>query len=140
MQQDHSTSESPNSIDSVVADSWISVDNQLPNDGDYVLIYAGNYPQSQKYDIVRFEKGISLEEREKMKNGELPFEMQNCVHYDGSWHKPIYTKSERWKVFTSSDEHGNNQKPYSWSNPPMKYFGQDVTHWMPLPSIPSACR
>ncbi len=140
MQTVETTASSPNSTNAVLAAGWISVDNQLPNDGDYVLIYAGNYRQSQKYDIVRFEKGISLEEREKMKSGELPFEMQSGVHYDGSWDKPIYTKSERWKVITSSDEHGNNQKPYSWSNPPMRYFGQDVTHWMPLPSVPSACR
>jgi len=115
---------------------WISVDDKLPKDMEVVIIYAGNYQQSQKYDIARFEKGISLEEREKMKNGELTFEMKSGVHYNGSLDKPIYTEQERWLVFLSSDEHGNNQKPYSWSSLPMRYFGQDVTHWMPLPSVP----
>lgn len=42
-----------------VKTGWISVEDQLPNDGEYVMVYAGNYHQSRKYDVVRFEKGSS---------------------------------------------------------------------------------
>jgi len=43
---------------------WISVEDMLPNNGDHVLIYAGRYIQNFKYDVVRFEKGISIKERD----------------------------------------------------------------------------
>lgn len=116
--------------------NWISVQDKLPANGDYVLIYAGNYIQKQKYDVVRFETGISLEDREKMKNGEMPSEPISGVILAGDFDKPIYSLTPRWNSYTSSDEQGNNKKPYSWSSPPMRYCGQDVTHWMPLPEIP----
>lgn len=33
---------------------------------------------------------------------------------------------------------GNNKTTYVWDAPcgPMSWFGQDVTHWMPLPDPP----
>ena len=36
------------------------------------------------------------------------------------------------------DEYGNNKKPYNWHCPHshMVWFGQYVTHWMPLPEPP----
>jgi hypothetical protein len=109
---------------------WISVEDKLPKPDQMVLIYAGNYRQSQKYDVVKFEKGISQEERQQMKDGLLADEGVN-VYSNG--HQVV---AKRSSMFTASDEEGNNTKPYSWSNLPMRYFGQDVTHWMPLPSPP----
>lgn len=117
-------------------DDWISVEKKLPDEDQFVLIYAGNYVQDQKYAVARFEKGISQKEREDMKNGVLDFEMVNGISYNGDDPKPIYSSAERWKVYTSSDEHGNNHKPYSWADLPMRYFGQYVTHWQNLPDIP----
>lgn len=31
---------------------------------------------------------------------------------------------------------GNNQRPFEWSDGPMRHFFQDVTHWMPIPEAP----
>jgi hypothetical protein len=109
---------------------WISVEDKLPENGEMVFVYLGNYRQSQKYDVVKFEKGISQEERQQMKDGLLADEGVN-VYSNG--HQVV---AKRSSMFTASDEEGNNTKPYSWSNLPMRYFGQDVTHWMPLPSPP----
>ena len=86
--------------------NWISVNDRLPNDGDEVLIYTG-----YKYDIVSFNKGISLNEREK-------------------------DSSHRSKLIKPEDEYGNNKRPYNWTNSPVQYFGQEITHWMPLPESP----
>jgi len=109
---------------------WISVEDMLPNNGDHVLIYAGRYIQNFKYDVVRFEKGISIKERELMKAGDIPDELIE-TYGQGNYHK-----SKRSSLYGSYDEHGNNTKPYCWVNSPMTYFGQDVTHWMPLPEKP----
>ena len=46
---------------------------------------------------------------------------------------------ERGITFTESDEHANNEKPYNWKvDGPGSYFGQHVTHWMPIPDSPDA--
>ena len=39
-------------------------------------------------------------------------------------------------TFVRSRIDGNNKKPYEWVNSPRKYFGQDISHWMILPSPP----
>ena len=109
---------------------WISVEDKLPENGETILIYAGNYRQGRKYDVARFEKGISQEERQQMKNELLVDEGVN-VYSNG--HQVV---AKRSSIFTASDEEGNNRKPYSWTNPPMRYFGQDVTHWAHLLSPP----
>lgn len=40
--------------------------------------------------------------------------------------------------FVADANGGNNQKPYAWEEGPMKHFGQNVTHWMPIPEPPGA--
>lgn len=114
---------------------WISVEDKLPNDGEQVIVYLGNYGQPNKFDIVKFNKGISLEERGRMESGELPIKTTMLVNFRNG--VPKYTEYPRYDVYGSEDEHGNNKKPYCWSNPPMNYFGQYVTHWMPLPKEPN---
>lgn len=110
--------------------NWIKVEDRLPENGQVVLIYAGNYSQSQKLDIAKFNKGISIKEREQMKAGVLEYETNEYVHYDGHVNKPIYENIERWKIESGCDEGvGNNEVSYNWTNPPMQYFGQLVTHW-----------
>ena len=103
-------------ISQSLSDWWISCDEQLPENNQKVIIYS---PKSQmpKINICRFEKGISAKEREELK----------------------LTGDERWRTFSGADEHANNRKPYKWDvQGPGHYFGQDVTHWMPIPDSPDS--
>lgn len=49
--------------------------------------------------------------------------------------KAVYRSS----LYYGADEHGNNRKPYCWiaNGGPMTWFGQEVSHWMPLPERPN---
>ena len=49
---------------------WISVNDQLPENGQRVLICYNYYLHYFKVQIATFEKGISLEEREKMQKAQ----------------------------------------------------------------------
>ena len=103
-------------ISQSLSDWWISCDEQLPENRQLVIIYA---PKSQmsKINICRFERGISAKEREELK----------------------LSGDERWRAYSGSDEHANNRKPYKWDvQGPGSYFGQDVTHWMPIPDSPDS--
>ena len=89
---------------------WISVDERLPNDGDIVLVCWDNlhFLERYKVSVMEFEKGKSADEID-------------------------------WSVGVRfEDEDGNNRRPYAWSDPwgPNRLFGQEVTHWMPLPELP----
>jgi len=103
-------------ISQSLSDWWISCDEQLPENEQLVIIYA---PKSQMYKIntCRFDKGISAKEREELR----------------------LAGDERWRIFNGADEHTNNRKPYRWKvQGPGSYFGQDVTHWMPIPDFPDS--
>lgn len=67
-----------------------------------------------------------------MKNGELPDPEEFCLVAD-----KIITlrRSQRYR---SGDVWGNNLVPYYWKadGGPMEWFGQNITHWMPLPEPP----
>lgn len=106
---------------------WISVEERLPEENVYVLIAVGNSIQ-----VARIIKGISEEEREKMKNGELPDPEELCFAAD----KIITLR--RSQLYRSGDVWGNNLVPYYWkaNGGPMEWFGQNTTHWMPLPEPP----
>jgi len=99
-----------------ISDWWVSVDDYLPMEGQHVIVYLGNYNQSDnKISICTFRKGISKKERELLKE----------------------TDPERYRTYSDADEHNNNWKPYRWKcRGPGSYFGQDVTHWMPEPQKP----
>lgn len=103
---------------------WIPVTEALPIDGSLVIAcspYGG-------ITIVNFRKGISQEDRTKMKNGEIddPSEETWCLS-EG------YSKSKRSDLFKEEDEWGNNQKAYAWGYGPYHYSGQSFVAWMPLP-------
>ena len=100
---------------------WIPVTELLPEENHYVLIWCGSI------QVAEIIKGITEEERAKMKRGELP------DPEIGGW-KGI----KRSSVYTSADVHGNNKVPYRWkaNGGPMEWFGQKVTHWKPLPAPP----
>jgi hypothetical protein len=74
--------------------TWISCDEQLPNENEFVLgreIRANGGPG---YEIVRLIK-------------------------------------------TEHTSSTNNSKDYEWKTfGPKQFFGQEITHWMPLPALP----
>ena len=107
---------------------WISVNERLPEENDCVLILMGSL-----IEIARIEKGISEEERRKMKSGELPDKEEFGYIPD----RPIFTV-KRSDSIKPADQWGNNLVPYKWyaRSGPMQWFGQYVSHWMELPELP----
>lgn len=100
----------------------------LPEENEYVLIWCIG-----KIQVARIEKGISEEERAKMKRGELPDpEIMGWTLADG------WRVSKRSNCYFGCDVQGNNKVPYCWkaNGGPMHWLGQNVTHWMPLPEAP----
>lgn len=97
-----------------LSDWWISVDDALPKENDYVLIYTTARNRNGKVEVAYITFGISKSERKKLKE----------------------SNPERYKTYTSSDEDGNNHKPYIWHSGPSTYFGQEVLYWMPAPAKP----
>ena len=111
----------------VTVQEWIPVTERLPEDGEAVLIWSGGC------HVATFEKGITEEERRQMKNGELPDPEET-----GWTLSTGYFTTKRSGTYTRADVFGNNKVPYCWNgvNSPMNWFGQDVTHWMPMPQPP----
>jgi hypothetical protein len=110
-------------ISQSLSDWWISCDEQLPENRQLVIIYAPKAHMS-KINICRFERGISAKEREELRlSGD-----ENLV--------------ARGRAYSGADEHANNRKPYKWDVQGKRvhgsYFGQDVTHWMPIPDSPDS--
>jgi len=99
---------------------WIPVSERLPENRTYVFgrhnltnWYDTDHQDGLQFIVVKFVKGISLEERENM---------EDC---------------ERRRTFTAGDEWSNNLVPYEWKTfGATTFFGQEITHWMPLPDAP----
>ena len=104
---------------------WISTKDALPKDGKLVLIFDGGF------DIAVLRKGISMQERIKMKNGEL----EDKTEY-GYFANKDFRTMKRSEVIKPQDEYWNNLKPYCWEivNANATKFGQDVDYWTPLVS------
>ena len=107
---------------------WIRVEERLPNDQEWVQVYDGN----RRYKILRFEKGIDEDTREKMRTGEIPDpETTGWTKTDG------FFMIKRSKQFKAADVFGNNMVPYCWRT---EYgdtiFGQNITWWRNLPEPP----
>ena len=107
---------------------WIDANERLPEEGRDVLICVMG---GSDMDVARISLGISKEQRKKMHSGEI----DNPEIPTGA---PFYISTKRSLIVTASDEHGNNLVPYRFraSTGAMEYFGQEVTHWMPLPEPP----
>lgn len=106
--------------------NWISVKDQLPQDGRLVLVWCGTF------EIAKFERGITEETRKAMKRGEIddPIEEVYLPHTG-------YARIRRSSVFRSSDVAFNNLLPYCWwVSGGNALEGQDVTHWAELPNAP----
>ena len=107
---------------------WISVKDELPKDGQEVLIWNNGY------EIARFTRGITEEEREKMKNGELPNPKSQYWSATSGWEE-----IERSNMHSSGDVWGNNLVPYCWEVHGGAVFihGQNIKYWMPTPEPPN---
>lgn len=110
------------------SNEWISVSDKLPEEKEYVLIAMHDV-----IEVARIEKGISQEERRKMKSGEIP-DAEEFGYEPG---KPPFVV-KRSDAIKAADQEGNNLVPYIWRarSGPMDWFGQYVTHWMPLAKPP----
>lgn len=106
---------------------WISVEDRLPDEDEIVLVWDG------KLAIARIRKGITEEQREKMRNGELPNNKEFCWSRTDGYHQ-----IERSEIINQCDVWGNNLVPYCWEvyGGLSIMFGQDVYYWMPLPTPP----
>ena len=111
----------------VTVQEWISVKDRLPEENEYVMIWCG------ECQIARIEKGISEEQRKAMKRGGLDDPCETGWTLSSG-----YFKLKRSKSYKACDEQGNNRVPYCWyaNGGPMKWFGQEVTHWAYLPQPP----
>lgn len=107
----------------------ISTKELLPPNNTYVLAFFPESPwgdrdaanNEHKWVVVKFIQGISEKERTDMEAGIIT--------------NPNYNGGKRSKFYCSEDEHGNNAKPYYWKPfGPGKFFGQEATLWMHLPS------
>ena len=111
----------------VTVQELVSVKDRLPEENEYVMIWCG------EFQIARIEKGITEKERALMKNGEIndPVELGWNMS-DGCF------SLKRSDSYKACDEGFNNKVPYCWHvlGGMEKLFGQNVTHWMPLPEPP----
>ena len=110
--------------------TWISTEVELPPEGQAVLIFDGGI------NIGQLERGISKEEREKMRRGEIddPTEV-SYAFVDGIDREYKHRRSEMHRL---ADEWGCNEKAYCWWASERGYqCGQDVRWWMPLPPPPA---
>lgn len=115
--------------------NWISTKDKLPEEGKYVLARHNMDTWNDSTDqdnvncvVVKLVKGISKEERELMKKGELSQTLERGWCLSDGW-----SNTERSRVYKSEDEEGNNLVPYNWQMfGPDSFFGQTITHWMPI--------
>ena len=113
--------------------AWISTAAMLPPEGQELLVWTGT-PH-----IAKRVRGISQEEREKMRRGEI----DDPVRLDWSFvgELPRQYESRRSEVHEAADEWGNNHKPYNWQTQGRgQLYGQSVEWWMPLPPGPEPVR
>lgn len=92
---------------------------RLPENNEYVLVHLvkdnwgdSDDPHGKRYwKVAKFVRGISKEEREKMKNGEIqdPVDVgYTCPTPPGVW---VVHENKRSSAYYGADEDGNNLVP-----------------------------
>ena len=100
---------------------WISVKDKMPEQDKYVVVRhaKGNWRDDRDQAnvscvVAKMVTGLSLKDRAKLD-----------------------PTSDRAKSIRCADEWGNNKVPYKFDTFGLSsFFGQDITHWMPLPEPP----
>jgi hypothetical protein len=116
---------------------WISTKDHLPEEGKYVLARhnRGTWHDSTDQEnvncvVVKLKRGISEDQRTKMKKGELSDPIIPRISNCGA------VNFLRSSIYSKEDEHDNNLVPYCWIQfGPDDFFGQTITHWMPIPPL-----
>lgn len=111
--------------------NWISTKDSLPEPGKYVLAKhsRGTWNDSDDKEnvnavVVKLVMGLTMEERQSPLNGRSDRLSEWSYDY------------QRKKVYKSEDENGNNLVGYNWQQfGPDSFFGQDISHWMSIPSM-----
>lgn len=114
---------------------WIKTSDQLPPAGKYVLARhnRGTWHDKEDQDtvncvVVKLVRGISIEERQLMKEGKIKSEGEYGWCQADGW-----KKTPRWRIIKGEDQDGNNLVPYEWDTfGPTKFFGQEIDCWQPI--------
>ena len=115
----------------------ISVTDRLPEDKQYVLIHLtktnwvdNDDPNGNRYwKVAKFTKGLTEDDREEMKNGNIPDVPEVIWCASEGTHDVM-----RSDIYKGSDVQGNNHTPFNWEEfGPSSYFGQEVDFWCELP-------
>lgn len=99
--------------------NWISVEDALPEEGPFFLVLVrtirdGLDGHGSRHRVMRITKGMIAEQRKAYKV-EMGFS----------------------RPYGNADQHENNLVPYKWMDAGgCGSFGQEVTHWQPLPDAP----
>ena len=104
---------------------WIAIQDRLPKEGKYVLArhnrdtwHDSDDQENVNCMVVKLVKGISLKDREYLKLSKKEKDIK---------------RSKTWR---SADEGNNNQRAYYWySFGCDSFFGQEISHWCPIPPI-----
>jgi hypothetical protein len=114
--------------------TWISVEDRLPEDGKYVIVHLIGKPWGDSkdpvgvfHDVAQTVIGISQETRERMKSGEIldPEE----------WTGDGYI--QRSRIHRFGDEGFNNQRAFGFKPfGPGSHWGHEVDYWMEIPELP----
>lgn len=115
-------------------DPWISVKDDLPKDGELVCVkfWDCHSPHGYGSCLAKIRFGISQEQRDSMKRGELPDPLHEVWSLPYGWHFV-----RRSSMVSLGDEYGNNAVPYEWEchQSPRTLFGQQVYAWASLSSL-----
>ena len=104
---------------------WLNSNEELPSDNEKILVIYDN-----KIKTATFEKGISIEEREKMSTGEL----LDTIEW-GWCQSKGYFYNKRSNIIKPCDEQWNNLVPYCWRINGHTIFGQNIKYWAKFPNI-----
>ena len=112
---------------------WIDINESLPEPYEEVLIFT----KEDRYQIAIFQKGMSLKEREQMKNGEIPTTYVNQIDYIVKSKEFVTTTIPRYEVFYFIDESDVSPDRYYWeATNSINYVNREVSHWCRLPTEP----
>lgn len=98
---------------------WIDSESELPKDNEKVLVIHDG-----ELKTARFKKGISAEERERMRRGEIDNPSEQCWNLSYG-----YKFIKRSELIDAADEAWNNKKPYGWEIGSHTVFGQNIRYW-----------
>jgi len=114
---------------------WIRTKDKLPKEGKYVLARHNRGTWNDSTDqqnvncvVVKLIKGITEDDRVLMRAGKLddPEEITWCLS-EGS------QSTKRSNLYKSEDVFGSNIVAYKWKMfGRNSFFGQTITHWLPI--------